>query len=155
MNKFNPRDEVPSLELCKRLKELGFPQEDYGWYWDKYTEDRWFVCYIGTLMGTFKEGVRENRLIKAPTVRELGEWLLPVLKDFNNDRCFYYYLTMKKLSKVNANTVKDVCFVLYSKGDTGAKILFGDTSEADARAMMLIWLAENGYVKFEEAQADD
>jgi len=39
--KFNPTDEVPSLELCKRLREQGYPQNGGGWYWlVMWTEDR-------------------------------------------------------------------------------------------------------------------
>ena len=32
---FGLAKEVPSLELCKRLKELGYPQENGEWYWVK------------------------------------------------------------------------------------------------------------------------
>ena len=32
---FDIKSEVPSMELCKRLKELGFPQNGGGWYWIK------------------------------------------------------------------------------------------------------------------------
>lgn len=34
---FNPeKKEVPSLELCKKLKELGYPQKQrYVWWWTK------------------------------------------------------------------------------------------------------------------------
>lgn len=35
---FNPELEVPSLGLCKKLKELGYPQEGGGWYWAKIGE---------------------------------------------------------------------------------------------------------------------
>ena len=33
---FDLTKEVPSLELCKRLKEVGYPQDGGGWYWIKY-----------------------------------------------------------------------------------------------------------------------
>jgi len=33
---FKPEKEVPNLELCKRLEELGYPQEGGGWYWVVY-----------------------------------------------------------------------------------------------------------------------
>ena len=30
---FDVKKEVPSLGLCRKLKELGYPQEGGGWYW--------------------------------------------------------------------------------------------------------------------------
>lgn len=38
MMKFDPKKEVPSLELCKKLKKLAFPQEGGGWYWEQVNE---------------------------------------------------------------------------------------------------------------------
>jgi hypothetical protein len=35
---FTPEREVPDLELCKKLKKLGFPQCDNGFYWCKFID---------------------------------------------------------------------------------------------------------------------
>jgi len=41
---FDPKAEVPSLELCQRLKELGYPQTTGGWYWIK-DEGEWIIVF--------------------------------------------------------------------------------------------------------------
>jgi len=80
MKNWNPEKEVPSLELCKRLKELGYPQEGGGWYWVK-TAFGWILAIIldGIWLST-RNYIKVNDetikdFIKAPTCRELGEWL--------------------------------------------------------------------------------
>lgn len=147
---FDPEKEVPSLELCEKLKELGYPQDKYGFYWikleaqDKYDlsywnkkEIRWsekgdYILVGGC--GCCADIFDIVDKIKAPTVRELGEWLpcyLPELKFLHierNEDGFHYYYDEKTFD--------------------GAYVI-ADT-EANARAQMLIWLAENGYVKFGE-----
>jgi len=45
--------EVPSLELCRRLKELGFPQEssDSGWYWGIRNYQSPYLPRVGRVVG--------------------------------------------------------------------------------------------------------
>jgi len=115
---FDPKKEVPQLDLCKRLKELGFSQEGGGYYWDlKDCELSW----------VWAAEVRDD-LIKAPTCRELGEWL-----------------------PENWNIVS----IQYKNGRWGISSheveewrMWEADTEADARARMLVWLAEKEYVKF-------
>ncbi|OQX86951.1 MAG: hypothetical protein B6D55_04640 [Candidatus Omnitrophica bacterium 4484_70.2] len=131
--------EVPSLELCKRLKELGFPQDGgEGWYWregkikpvlglliDK-SDLGWTLleCVDGIwAKSPYLYGEELKKLIKAPTCRELGEWLLKV------------YL---KLPTGHPVRNKLISFCLPLK--LNPNILSKD----------LIWLAENGYVKFKD-----
>ena len=77
-----------------------------------------------------------EKLCVAPTVAELGEWL-PQHISKHPQRC--YTLLIKR--------IKDSWrIVYYNTGDE--KIAFLDT-EANARAKMLIWLIENGYVNME------
>jgi len=119
---FDIKKEVPSLELCKKLKELGFPQDGGGWYYYRYYYDNEF--YIG-----LKEEIawEENpEYYYAPTVRELGEWLPEEYEEFKLGEKFW---------------VKD-------KRDY--KYLVCDRKEVNARAKMLIWLIENGYVSFKK-----
>ena len=127
---FDLRKEIPSLELCKRLKELGFPQDSGGWYWVKFADrDRWRVMYDGII-----DYEQVEEVIKAPTVRELGEWLPD---EFVSGR-------------VGENNI--VCFNLEL--DPAVRSMFptmnADT-EANARAKVLIWLVENKYVDFERS----
>ena len=145
--------EVPSLELCKKLKSLGLPQDTGGWYWVlSENGSEWLLCYY-VRHDKSKDGIwnfwsynldrkpeyihvwrSQERFIKAPTVRELGEWLpcyLPELKFLHierNEDGFHYYYDEKTF---------DGAYVIAN-------------TEANARAKMLIWLAENGYVKFGE-----
>ncbi|RLJ01289.1 MAG: hypothetical protein DRP11_04655 [Candidatus Aenigmatarchaeota archaeon] len=118
MKTFEPIKEVPNLELCKKLKELGYPQEGGGWYWD-------FEDY--KLAFIWAEEVADE-LIKAPTCRELGEWL-----------------------PQNWNIVS----IQYKNGRWGVSSheveewrMWEADTEANARAKMLMWLVENRYVKF-------
>ena len=123
------RKEVPSLELCKKLKELGYPQDGGGWYWD--TKDR-------ILVFTWEEEVIDD-LVKAPTVAEMGEWLPPVINLKEGD----IYLEIYKLPK-------NLWILSYCFEDSFiCPIAVDGETEANARAKMLICLVENGYVSFE------
>ena len=146
---FDPTKEVPSLELCKRLKELGFPQDSGGWYWDWGNKKLVYVqqTEVGYLIYELEE-INYYRLtedddlfinyIKAPTCRELGE-LLPVeikgqyhiyfSRGWNTKGIVYWY------EDADEHTLGD----FYAWADT----------EPNARAKMLIWLVENGYVTFQ------
>ena len=93
----NLEDQVCSLELAKKLKELGVKQESIFWWIE-------FVNGWELRFATFKVPTL-NDVISAFTVAELGEGL--------PDECVSYY---------------------------------ADT-EANARALMLIYLIENRLVK--------
>ena len=136
---FDPKAEVPSLELCQRLKELGFPQTIGGWYWTRIeaidgSGDIWALDFAYAPF--FPNSVKE--IIKAPTCRELGEWLPRVIED-----CFLEFLP--KGAKILD------WWVVY-RNQSKTKILISADTEPSARAKMLIWLAENGYVKFERKE---
>jgi len=101
---FDIKKEVPSLELCKKLKELGFPQGGGGWYWiqdDEKTE--WVLKFFKEIdscphimLSNDPDGYKGDcefngectiwvsntfwsceflHLIKAPTCRELIKWI--------------------------------------------------------------------------------
>ena len=117
------KKEVPSLELCKRLKELGFPQEGEGWCW--YTNKeilRWKVVYN---KGFYPIEELYGEYIKAPTCREMAFWIAKGVKNLakeDNDKIGYLI---------------------------AGKELYWEVSPDDF-AKDLIWLAKNGYVKFKE-----
>lgn len=77
---FCPEKEVPSLELCKKLKEVGYPQ-DGGWHWIRFEgENEWKLCLSceqGIVIDgrVYAEAYGKREQIKAPTCRELMEWL--------------------------------------------------------------------------------
>ena len=133
---FNPKDEVPDLELCEKLQELGYPQETGGWYWLISTgfkgNPKHTICFLENFdSATYIP--YPYRYIKAPTVRELGERLPSSIK---KDRGLLY-------GKMLNGT--------YFCGAYKKEITFTEVTadkEANARAKMLIWLVENKYIEF-------
>lgn len=119
--------EVPSLQLCKALKEAGLPQ-DTLWYWvgNTYGSDSKFFLHDKKPYNP--KGGWE--VYAAPTVRELGELLL------------YEYQVLKH----------EDCFVGYHLDIGGLKVISNrgiiDVSEANCRAKILLWLIKHGHVKF-------
>lgn len=127
-------NQVVSLELSKKLKELGVKQESL-FYWsdaDVYTEEKgWTVNYRSKI--TKRDGV-ELDWYSAYTVAELGEMLPHSVR------------TDARLSTLRACTSEDK----RTHGITGYTIdgqvtieMICATTEADARAKMLIYLLEN------------
>jgi len=117
-------DQVASLDLCKRLKELNVKQESYFEWLYRPDLDSWSVS------PRFK-----NQLgYSAFTSSELGE-MLPYSVDDGVD--FYYpnYTKHPKYYRVQ----------LLSDGNKMLLNLTADT-ESELRAKMLIYLIENGLV---------
>lgn len=138
---FNPEDEVPSFDLCLKLKKLGYPQEGGGWYWEELPDDvclqsnpkqRWILSYLNPSQIMVREDgevyrlsslyVREAKpLVKAPSGREI-------------ERCFP--------SMTNTWRLPDGRYCCCGK----LKVI-GDT-EPNARVKMLIQLWIKGVVDF-------
>jgi len=126
-------DQVCSLELAKKLKELGVKQESIFW-WKLVELD------VGTFTNEGKLELSDNNVpsivdkISAFTVAELGEMLPNYIVSFsglieNIYECF-------DIRKYAENLAHGTPF--YSTRDK---------TEANARAKMLIYLLENGLVK--------
>lgn len=129
-------DQVVSLELAKKLKELGFKQESIC-YWSLYdinepNDPRVVYDNFRVInMDPRKDITEELRIGSAYTVAELGEILPHMIfmddpTDFDGIETYYYdnrwfvkYEFSKKVFTVN------------------------DKKEADARAKMLIYLKKN------------
>lgn len=122
--------QVPSLETCRRLKELGYPQASSSFYWMKMLDPNIYGKkpeHPYQLRRNDEETWGDDRFsvdkgdFAAPTVAELGEALPPYTRSYfatklgNQWNCT---LTMKS----------DIQF-------------FGET-EAKARALMWIYLKE-------------
>lgn len=122
-------DQVCSLELAKRLKELGVKQESY-FYW---VEDRgeWVVRRNRSL------GFVHLLNCSAFTVGELGE-MLP--EDTPSDRTACWMQVSEDGDETYWDNVND------GEGVPDPHIIRGGT-EADMRAKMLIYLIENKLVK--------
>jgi len=116
-------DQVCSLELAKKLKELGVKQESlFRWNEGDGIEDR--LEYIPAFSN------KTHELVSAFTVAELGE-MLP------GNTSGLYFVTQKGLMG-NSWYVDALTVVGHSK-----VCLTTAETEADARAKMLIHLIEN------------
>ena len=117
--------QVTSLEISKRLKELGVKQESLFWWHHERLEDTDEV----DSWGENHLGVWQN-VVSAFTVAELGEMLPEVIRKDE-------WLTCEK-------TIGGVWKISYSYFDGVNRDNFqtADT-EADARGKMLIYLLEN------------
>ena len=74
--RFNLELEVPSLNLCRQLKELGYPQKGGGWYWVEEKKEVYKLVFFNPdKLGYIAVYNEKAEVIKAPTVRELGEIL--------------------------------------------------------------------------------
>lgn len=139
--------QVCSLELSKRLKELGFKQESL-FYW--YQIDENHALYKVHVKTKSKEGLKALKLgdlvygrdpyekmcgefihYSAFTVAELGEMLPSSVKD--------YYWKYEKNWYENCIQYQDDNFHIIAE--------INDKNEANARAKMLIYLLKNGLLK--------
>lgn len=135
-------EQVCSLELAKRLKELGVRQES-AFYWQfpkpmeslpfnkRPFEERhdWFLTNSGNL-----EWCKEEMRTAAFSVAELGEMLPSEITLSNGKKAWLWCGKMDRL---------EVC---YDDTDTAPLFFHADT-EANARAKMLIHLIEHWVVK--------
>ena len=127
---FDPTKEVPNPALCEKLEELGCPQNGGGWYWYVNIENaNYRLVFLEEFEGDFDEDVEV--CIKAPTVRKLGEWIEIAWEDMSVETS----VLLMKRHKTN-------CHFPYLPSEINPDLLAKD----------LIWLAENGHVKFKEAK---
>jgi len=137
---FDISKEVPSLELCKRLKELGYPQEGGGWYWIDPDGEGYFLSYFET------SDYLSSMDFKAPTCRELGEWLPRYIfiedeKTHDLRERKMYIMTIDRYEGNNWRIMyKGLFDILHPVIDIFSNIF----------AKMLIWLVENGYIKLKK-----
>lgn len=126
-------DQITSLELSKRLKQLSVKQQSIFCWSEKETVPRgreYRLYYKG-------ENVEGNKLdYSAFTSSELGDMLPWVINEkfhFQNIKSGYNWL----IAYVEHDSLPPLICII-------------DDYEANCRAKMLIWLIENGYVKYEK-----
>lgn len=115
-------DQVCSLKLAKRLKELGVKQESQFYWINPPNAFPWYLRWIKTNGRPSQTMLDDGRAVSAFTVAELGE-MLPDIETY-------------KVS--NAWNIKNPM-----EGNPGVS----GYVEADARAKMLIYLLEKGLMK--------
>lgn len=118
-------EQVSSLKLSQRLKELGVPQDSH-FYWCKFVDREW---HLGD--ENLREGFGIETDVSAFTVAELGE-MLP-------DLYTTYHATETVRGKIKRQF--ECCPNGYDL-DKGVPFFY-DEFEANARAKMLIYLLEN------------
>ena len=117
-------NQVVSLELAKKMKELGFEQESL-FYWIIHRYEPIDLYYFENGINIpFDDEVSEK--YSAYTVAELGEMLPINCASWRSDKTLYS------------------CQRFDFGGCCGQEIT-ADT-EADCRARLLIWLKENNYL---------
>lgn len=120
--------QVCSLELAKRLKELGVKQDSLFWY-VKWIPPKGCTYYSNAnewKLSLYKGSTDDHESISAFTVAELGEML--------SCTCISekIYDSSEWIAKFNYYSIKKE---------------FVESTEANARAKMLIWLIEEGHLK--------
>jgi len=126
--------QVASLELSKRLKELGVKQSSH-FAWNLSTAPPRLQCTQGTL------GMLE---LAAFTVAELGEMLPAHVERFtpNGERfssqMTFWNLSYKHCGRIGVWQDEVACLDFEDGGEKG--------SEANLRAKMLIYLLENNFI---------
>jgi len=122
--------EVSCLELCKKLKELGFPQNEKGWYWDLNYKTPTVVLFKETKFERLAFIEYKENLIKAPTFPEMLEW-------------FPSYVWFNK----NENLKNK-----YEANDSYHAHTERDRTLPNACAKLLIWLRINNYIEFRKEE---
>ncbi len=121
--------QVTSLEISKRLLELGIKQQSL-FYWRIWKDKSTSIVYT-------KGKIIDKEYISAYTASELGE-LLPKTIIHDGDECELVCIYGKKGG----------CYVMYCEDEFTA-IDFQAETECDARGKMLIHLLESGLLKLE------
>lgn len=140
------KDQVVSLEIAKRLKELGFKQESLFWYVinnrpEKERTESELEAYLTNIWDTDRWGDDFGDKCAAFTVAELGE-MLPI--SFHNGLTKEF----ESVAYLNFERSNNIFWKVGYKFNSG-NLMFGQyaETEAAARGKMLIYLAENGLIK--------
>lgn len=129
-------DQVCSLELAKKLKELGVEQKSI-FVWEYYNDTCYAVKFFpfAIVINDFTQA----ELYSAFTVAELGEMLPECIKGKTNpadDRPIIYEKSYFNHSAVNY-------YFIFGSYKNGSRYpIFSEENEANARAKMLIYLLE-------------
>ena len=130
--------QVCSLELSKRLKELGYPQESL-WYWVKHFECRTDRFQWDLFLRDDDDDV--NECISAPTSGELG---MALPEEINSDGEIYKR-KWDEYDYVYIDQYDNEWFYLNGRNIKNNEP--EDITEANARGLMWEYLKKNGLIK--------
>lgn len=129
--------QVCSLELAQKLKNLGVKQESYfSWVISQDKEKREIVQLRKTDIGIYNNPL--YKMYHAYSVAELGE-MLPDRVKFDDGTRLLSWLVYEKMG--------DVHWIKYYRHGAETAHVEHASTEADARAKMLIYLLENNLLK--------
>lgn len=133
--------QVASLESSKKLKEMGFRQ-DTLFYWEKSSEDIWTIFMSNTGDAHMQEWCA------APTAAELGEVLNKYAECYVT-RWYKNGITVEPQRKYRRFKISKTEINRRVKQNEIALKMLNDMpkTEAEARALMLIYLIEKGLIK--------
>jgi hypothetical protein len=135
---------VVSLDLAKKLKELGVPQVS-EFYWNEGTvNDNKGSIY---LVSSEENDVFSRRIASAFISSEIGEMLpgrITNPETRNMDRLYFYFREHR--GDNSKQDVRDGYTVEYWTNYSQPLARITADTEADARAKMLCYLIENGLV---------
>lgn len=129
-------DQLVSLEIAKKLKELGVKQESYFYFHTCYKQEKyddiWSEDYHDEVTGEYGDchKLLKSHSISAFSVAELGD----ILPAWVQTKRLYDIFELGTLNWIN-------------KCEYSWNCLVGDKKEADARAKILIYLLENNWIK--------
>lgn len=126
-------NQVCSLELSKRLKELGVKQESYFHWYISYRSNYAFILESKEV-NCIVDSNDTYSVYKAFTIAELGEMLPPYIE--KDGKTYWCHFNIKHIQYMTRD----------SNCDDLGPVMRAD-NEADVRAMMLIYLLENGLIK--------
>lgn len=130
---------VTSLELSKKLKELGVPQGGvFGYYENTFHPEHPFIVLTSTFPRIENPA---NWICSAFLASELGEMLPLFLFDKDGRECDLHIWPQSKRTGIKGWSI------YYSGASGGVHAAIFEESEADARAKMLIHLLEEGLLK--------
>ena len=129
------KDQVCSLELSMRLKELGYPQKGVFWWWRVLGFKKYRIWFI-------RESLSKRKKTVAPTVAELGMALPYRLRLEDDD----YWLQIFK-----EDDFWEIKYFGYKENiplRVGYKdFSFQDANEANTRGLMWEFLKKNNFLE--------
>jgi hypothetical protein len=124
----NLESQVCSLDLAKRLKELGVKQESFFWY--------------GKVENPCFNETNEDMIIFQAL------WQLNETCHYYTECCAFNVSELGEMLPEGFSMIKHKGFSIKSPNEWDRQLK--DANEANARAKMLIYLIENGLVKAED-----
>jgi len=130
---------IVSLELAKRMKELGWKKETY-FYWINISDER----NTWDIVDYYHRGLKILKSYIAPFFAEIWEELPMTIEKQVDDRLGFFDLTMIKNNK-NETIIVYFSEILKRRLREGNKPCF-DINPAEAAGEMWCWLVENKYL---------